>query len=256
MRVTPLAISLSFFARAVFAAICSAIVAIGVAGESVTRVDPSFRNDAAVGQAVLGIARRHDDRIWAGGMFSRLGGGPVTNLALLEGDGSLRPGFVSAIDPGFQINHLVTEPDGGCLVAGEPVASGTTVFSGRSFFRVDPAGKVDEQFPGWNQSSNTAVHLSRIAGDQVLLTTAARAAYSPEPIASRELIMKFSAKGIRDEDFAKELEDQPSPNPRKTTPDCMLRLRPWPRSNSPVEICWWEDGFNLSVESTRSDWSE
>jgi hypothetical protein len=180
-------------------------VGMSWAGEPVTRSDRSFRNDRAQGSAVYGLAVWSDGRIWAGGDFTRLGGGSVTNLALLEADGSLVPGFVSALEPSFIINSVITEPDGGCLVAGDGPNNVPQPNAGRGekvFFRVRPDRRIDPGFPGWTNSSATvAFRVVRLADGGSLLTSLILS----ETESSGGLVRRFSTAGEWDSSFASNL---------------------------------------------------
>lgn len=179
-------------------------VGMSWAGEPVTRSDRSFRNDRAQGAAVYGLAVRSDGRIWAGGDFTRLGGGSATNLALLETDGSLAPGFVSGLEAAFEINSVLTEPDGGCLVTGSSSSphAPPSDRGKRTFFRIGPDGRVDHGFPGWTNEWNVAgFRLVRLPDGGSLLAEA----FLEWPVAFGGLLKRFSAAGEWDPTFAANL---------------------------------------------------
>ena len=185
------------------------VTAVGLdAGEPVTRSDRSFRNERAEGNAAYALALRPDGRIWVGGDFTRLGGASVTNLALLEADGSLVLGFVSAVETNFVINSVIVEPDGGCLVAGSGPNNVPQPNGGRgekTFFRVGPDGKIDPGFPGWTNSAGTAAfRVVRLADGRTLLTSVI-ASGSEFPDGSGGLVNRFSAVGEWDPTFASNL---------------------------------------------------
>jgi hypothetical protein len=139
--------------------------------ETMTRLDSSFRAGEVQGNYVYSIVARSDGRIWAGGEFTRLGGAAVTNLALLEPDGTLVAGYVSRVNKNLLVQSLLIESDGGCVVAGNfdgstssPSEAGET----RELFRVRPDGQIDADFIGTTNTSGSIVRLVRLGNGDIL----------------------------------------------------------------------------------------
>lgn len=69
--------------------------------------------------AVHTLAVQPDGKIVIGGEFSQVNGQARTNLARLQSDGTLDPGFLSS-DPGMAVTALALQPDGKILAGGLP----------------------------------------------------------------------------------------------------------------------------------------
>jgi uncharacterized delta-60 repeat protein len=85
----------------------------------------SFGGSSNSGSGMV-LARQPDGRVWIGGQFSTLHGGPAGNIARLNADGSVDASFkrgVAAtsggqVETGF-VRAIVLQPDGRALVAGK-----------------------------------------------------------------------------------------------------------------------------------------
>ncbi len=109
-------------------------------------VDPSFITGTGFNGQILSLARLSDGRFLIGGSFTQFNGSPAGNIALLNSDGSLDPGFAAAVGTGFNdaVEDVVVTPEGSLVVAGD-----FTAFNGAPaphLIRLNSTGSVDSQF--------------------------------------------------------------------------------------------------------------
>ncbi|HLP78441.1 MAG TPA: delta-60 repeat domain-containing protein, partial [Candidatus Paceibacterota bacterium] len=118
-----------------------ALTAVGLASAQ-TPLPDSF-NPGITGE-VYAIAVQPDGKVLLGGSFTSLNGQPRTNLARLNGDGTLDSGFDPK--PNGKINTLVVQADGRILAGGsfQEVAGRLC----NNLVRLHPDGSFDSSFSG------------------------------------------------------------------------------------------------------------
>jgi uncharacterized delta-60 repeat protein len=124
---------LSFF-------LCLTLAPLLALGES------GFGTGEGVAGEVLAIAVQKDGKVVIGGAFSSVNGVPRQNLARLNPDGSVDPGFISeaVLGPNGPVAALLLLPDGGIVAGGNFSSAGNLVRT--DLVKFLPDGTADPKF--------------------------------------------------------------------------------------------------------------
>ncbi len=159
-------------------------------------IDPTFDAQADAGASVRTTSLTPDGGVIAGGGFWTLGGEPCTNLAKLEAQGSMVPGFnpVSACNNGVEDCHVLT--DGRILLAGS-----FTAYSGHPAFRIIrllPDGDRDPAFDSGTGAEDGGINKLLVDVDGRIIIVGSFWNYNG---ASRRAIARLNADGDLDTSF-------------------------------------------------------
>jgi uncharacterized delta-60 repeat protein len=135
-------------------------------------VDPSFLNGMAGPNSWLwAIARQPDGKLLVVGQFTSFNGVAAGQIARLNDDGSVDPGFVAAVTAGEPTVHSVAvQPDGRVLVGG--MFSGINGSTRIRLARLHPDGALDTNFVAavTGGSFVTVNHLALQTNSQVVIS--------------------------------------------------------------------------------------
>ncbi len=111
-------------------------------------LNPNGDSTGVDGTDVFAVATQADGRILIGGRFDAVQGEERINLALLNADGSLNPGFAPYVEwPGFTGSvRAIAVQDDGKIVIGGVFLEIDGHFSGPSIARLNPDGTRDDTF--------------------------------------------------------------------------------------------------------------
>ena len=158
-------------------------------------LDPSFNTLILQNGDVKALAVQPDGRVVAGGNFLFLNGNWATNLARLNSDGSLDPGFSPAASPNNIVRALALQADGRIVVGGSFVAVGAA--SRGKIARLNPDGSVDSTFDSAN-GFNADVNALALQSDGKIFAAGGFATYAG---VTRTRVARLNGDGSLDPSF-------------------------------------------------------
>jgi uncharacterized delta-60 repeat protein len=104
--------------------------------------DLQFKPQLDAAGWVMAIAARDDGSVAIGGSFNEINQAPQQNVALLQADGTIAPGFLATVNG--RVQQLVWQPDGKLLVGG--AFTEVNGVGQRSIARLNSDGTLDTTF--------------------------------------------------------------------------------------------------------------
>ncbi|MBK9075859.1 MAG: delta-60 repeat domain-containing protein [Flavobacteriales bacterium] len=161
-----------------------------------TGFDPGTGVGAGVGIRVEAMALQADGKIIIAGQFNQYNGTPANNIARLNADGSLDPGF----NPGTGTDQIVysvrIQPNGKIIIGGR-FASFNGVTRGR-VARLNADGSLDPTFDPGPGEAFSAVYCADLQPDGKVMVGGAFSTFSGVP---RMCIARLNADGTVDPTF-------------------------------------------------------
>ena len=152
--------------------------------------------------AVISIAAQPDDKVLIAGSFNRFNLAHVGNIARLNADGSLDSSFLARITPGGSgAPHLILQPDGEILVAGDFIAVNGVART--NLARLNADGSLDSTFPNGSWPAGLgAVTAMALRSDGRIVVGGQRVVNG----AAHPYVARFNSDGSLDGSFAINLD--------------------------------------------------